>query len=262
MLGDDDAFPGERVMDLLDGDEVTEHHGERKYANDDFDDVFGSAPPSPTFDHDTDTAHKTGLRSGNLEPSDVPRLKEKHETEGYRDGVTKGKAESVQKGFDEGYSLGAVLGLRIGKILGLLEGICAALKAGGEEYTVEVERVEVLWADAKKELTTQSVFGREWWGEDGVWKFDVPGEKDGKEVVFTDIAGAHPLVMKWEDIVGEEVKRWGLDLRVMDGEHDEVSTKEEETSKQERTKKDRSAEASEATGPGKIMGVVKKDLNW
>ncbi|KAK8907766.1 hypothetical protein QC760_003649 [Botrytis cinerea] len=84
--------------------------------NDDFDDVFGSEPGSPTLDgRDMRDGDMFGV--GNTEISDIPRLKEKHETEGYRDGVTKGKSESVQKGFDEGYGLGAVLGLRIGKII-------------------------------------------------------------------------------------------------------------------------------------------------
>ena len=247
-------------MDSIATEEVTEFRNERTYVNDDFDDVFGSAPPSPTFGHDVYETHEEGLRSGNLEPSDVPRLKEKHETEGYRDGVTKGKAESVQKGFDEGYSLGAVLGLRIGKILGLWEGIFAALKAGGEEYKGEAERVEALWVDARRELTTQSVFGRDWWGEDGVWKFEVPGEKDGKEVLFVDVAGAHPLVMKWENVVGEEVKRWGLDLGIMDGDHEENF--EEDRSKHEPTRNNHNIEVEATPAQANILGVAKKDLNW
>jgi flagellar biosynthesis/type III secretory pathway protein FliH len=154
MLRDNDSFHRHTVMDFLETDEVTEPH-EQRYTNDDFDDVFGSAPPSPTFEHDAHDLQDTRIRSGNVEPSDIPRLKEKHETEGYRDGVTKGKAESLQKGFDEGYSLGAVLGLRIGKILGLLEGITAALNGGGKEYSEEKERVEALWVEAKADLSTQ-----------------------------------------------------------------------------------------------------------
>jgi hypothetical protein len=259
MLRDGDIFSIHVNMDSIATEEATEFRNERTYVNDDFDDVFGSGPPSPTFGHDVYETHEEGLRSGNLEPSDVPRLKEKHETEGYRDGVTKGKAESVQKGFDEGYSLGAVLGLRIGKILGLWEGICAALKAGGEEYKGEAERVEALWVDAKRELTTQSVFGREWWSEDGVWKFEVPGEKDGKEVLFTDVAGAHPLVMKWENVVGEEVKRWGLDLGIMEGDHEENF---EDKSKHEPTRNNRNIEVEATPAQANILGVAKKDLNW
>lgn len=260
MLRDNDGFHRDTIMDLLETDDVTELH-EQRYANDDLDDVFGSAPPSPTFEHDAQDLQNMRIRSGNVEPSDIPRLKEKHETEGYRDGVTKGKAESVQKGFDEGYSLGAVLGLRIGKILGLLEGITAALKGGGEEYTEEKERFEALWGEAKGDLSTQGVFGKEYWGEDGIWRFEVPGEKDGKEVLFPDVAGAHPLVLKWEGVIEEEVKKWDLDLGIMEGEHGEDHTEEEEKSKL--AKNNHTAEVSENTeGFARVMGITKKDLNW
>jgi hypothetical protein len=265
MFRDEDQFPAHTatVMEAIHSDEMTPH--EQRFANDDFDDVFGSAPPSPTFSHEnTDLAQESRIRSGNLEPSDIPRLKEKHETEGYRDGVTKGKAESVQKGFDEGYSLGAVLGLRIGKILGLLEGICGALRGGGEVYKGEAERVEGLLGMAKGELGTKSVFAREWWGEDGVWRFEVPGEGDGMEVTFPDVAGAHPLVAKWERVIEVEVERWGLDLDIMEGEHAEEEHMEEGAkSRQDATRNNRATEVSENTeGLAKVMGVAKRDLNW
>jgi len=261
MLKDDEWFPAHTTMDSLADEEVTEHS--EQYANDDFDDVFGSEPPSPTFADDDPANRET--RGGNLEYSDIPRLKEKHQTEGYRDGVTKGKAESVQKGFDEGYSLGAILGLRIGKILGLLEGIHGALKIGGENSRTELERVEGLWIDAKKELGTQGVFGGKWWGEDGVWKFEVPGEKDGKEVLFPDVAGAHPLVLKWQGVMDEEVKRWGLELDIVEGEHDheDDDVKEAEETKIQSAKSTNKVEEVEATpAQAKILGVAKKDLNW
>ena len=207
------------------------------HSNDDFDDVFGSAQGSPSFhdlEHDEhDIISEGGEKTrGNTEWSDVPRLKEKHETEGYRNGITKGKAESVQQGFDEGYSLGATLGLRIGKICGLLEGICRAVQSAAKDAADKEEeegwweeqrlRVERLYADAKAELRTQNVFGREWWGEDGIWTFEVPGEGDeGKEVLFPDVVAAHPLVVKWGAVVQEEVETWDLDLNLMEREHEE-----------------------------------------
>ena len=202
------------------------------HINDDFDDIFGSAPGSPTLpDHydDRDVPAGRWKLKGNAEVSDIPRLKEKHETEGYRDGVTRGKAESVQKGFDEGYSLGATLGLRIGKILGLLEGIHNAVQtaakdlanARNKEWEVQRVRVERLWADAKVELKTQYVFGRDWWDEDGVWSFGVSGEEKDQEVLFPDVAAAHPLVRKWEGIVQEELERWALDLSLLEHEDNE-----------------------------------------
>ncbi|PBP18130.1 ABC1 domain containing protein [Diplocarpon rosae] len=223
---------------------------EETYANDDFDDVFGSAP-SPSLGP-----------SGNLEPSDIPRLKEKHETEGYRDGVTKGKGESVQKGFDEGYGLGAVLGLRIGKILGLLEGVLGGLK--GVELEGEKGRVEALLEQAKRDLGTRCVFEREFWGEDGIWRFEVPGEREADgDVVFPDVAAAHPLVRKWEGVLEEEVRRWGLDLGIFDGENGEL----EEgggglVGKHAKEANGELESENVAEGLAKVMGIEKKDLCW
>lgn len=261
MLRDDDV-PYPRVGDMgIQEMNADEELSSQQHANNDFDDVFGSAPSSPSFEH---TAVNDALENGNgnVEYSDIPRLKEKHETEGYRDGVTKGKADSVQVGFDEGYGLGAVLGLRIGRILGLLEGIYNAILAGEvTEWEIERGRLENLLAQARRELDTRSVFDKEWWGEDGVWKFEVPGEVEGGEVVFHDIAGAHPLVGKWEVVVDEEVKRWGLDLGIMDGEGDEgVDGKDLGARKDVNSAKEVASEP--VAGTGKIMGVEKGDLNW
>ncbi|KAF7877257.1 hypothetical protein EAF04_000940 [Stromatinia cepivora] len=219
--------------------------------NDDFDDVFGSEPGSPTFD--VRDGHDGGMFGvGNTEISDIPRLKEKHETEGYRDGVTKGKAESVQKGFDEGYGLGAVLGLRIGKVIGILEGVFAAVsvsasKSEDTEWTKEKCRLEELFKNAKEELNAEKVFAREWWGEDGIWKFEVPGEKEGKEVVFPDVSAAHPLLKRWERLVGEEIQRWSLDLELMEGNEEDVVPAKQQIK----------ADAMEQK-----ISTVKTDLNW
>ncbi|KAE8444818.1 hypothetical protein EG329_014172 [Mollisiaceae sp. DMI_Dod_QoI] len=264
MLRDDDAFPMPPQYGPVEGDDLIAdelHSHESQYTNDDFDDVFGSAPPSPTpFDPHTNHERQA---NGNLEYSDVPRLKEKHETEGYRDGVTKGKAESIQVGFDEGYGLGAVLGLRIGKILGLLEGICAAVKVGeGEEWGGHKKRLEALFKEAQKELATQNVFGREWWGEDGIWIFEVPGEGEEKDVVFEDVAAAHPLVAKWEAVVDAEVKTWGLDLGIMDGEHDLDGLDAKDIVGRKDSAPTKEIANEPVTSVGKIMGVSKKDLNW
>jgi len=259
MLRDDDAYPMPLQISPSPSGELTEAqplNHDRQYANDDFDDVFGSEPGSPTFGDED-------VRGGNDEQSDIPRLKEKHETEGYRDGVTKGKAESVQAGFDEGYGLGAVLGLRIGKVLGLLEGIYSAICAAeGEEWKVEKERVGSLYDDAKMELSTQSVFGREWWGEDGIWKYDVLGEGQGKEIVFPDVAAAHPLLKKWEENVDAEVKRWGLDLEIMDHEHVEEEGAASDTKRPKPAEGKEVAVEPASSSTGLFMGIPKKDLNW
>jgi hypothetical protein len=232
MLRDDKMYPAPtRIQrdDLLESDSAQETH-----ANDILDDVFGSAPGSPAFYDDEVDREGAG---GNEEYSDIPRLRVKHETEGYRDGVTQGKAETVQAGFDEGYRLGAVLGLRVGRIVGLLDGLVNAISTAlkGDESSevlmVVSESLRGLAEDARRELRTESVFGREWWSEDGNWKFEVPGEgQEGFEMVFPDVASAHPLIRKWEAVIDTEVRKWRLDLSIMDTEDTEGETQEKETS--------------------------------
>lgn len=180
------------------------------HINETLDDVFGSEP-----------ADFSESGEGNKEWSDIPRIKAKHETEGYRDGVTRGKAETVQKGFDEGYTLGAILGLRVGKLIGMVQGIHAAVSSakeadGSDKWKAEHERLEGLWGSAQEELTTKVVFGRAYFGMDGIWTY--PVEAEGEEIVFPDVANSHPLVRKWEDIIAAEARRWKLDLAIMDNE--------------------------------------------
>ena len=208
-------------------------------ANDSLDDIFG-------FDSDEPQDSSAG---GNEEWSDIPRLREKHETEGYRDGVGQGKATTVQKGFDEGYHLGAVMGLKIGKLLGLLEGIHKALVG----VTGEDERLGKLAKEAREELKTESVFGREWWGEDGIWKFEVKGEGD-EEVTFEDVAAQHPVVVRWEEIVKEEIARWGIDLDILAGE--EEGAREVDTPVKE------SLHTTQQGGQKDIAPGAAKELSW
>lgn len=181
------------------------------HQNDDLDDVWGSAPSSPSLPH---TDNDRLLSSQQHHPSDIPRLQQEHSTAGYRDGITVAKAESAQKGFDEGFGLGAVIGSKVGLLLGLLEGLAASLP--------EDTDLRALLDDARRELDVISVFGRDYWDEEGVWKYDVP-ERDGDDVLFKDVADAHPLIGKWQGIVKGLHERWNVDLGVI-GEEEEVGT--------------------------------------
>lgn len=178
----------------------------------DLDDVFGSAPSSPTQDHHIpDATH----------PSDMRRLQTEHTTAGYREGVTVAKEQSIQEGFDEGFSVGASVGLKAGLVLGMLEGIAEGVRGA------DAPSIKELLSKAKSELAVESVFGPEFWREDGNWKFEVPGKNgDGEEVVFEDVAEAHPLVSKWMKVVDELVERWGVDRGVLDVEGKRVEVEE------------------------------------
>lgn len=190
-----------------------------------FDDIFGSAPSSPSL-------LPSSVARGNTEPSDIPRLRSAHSTAGYRDGLTTSKGTTIQEGFDEGFSLGATIGLRVGVILGTLEGIWSAVSKSEKAATsgrplateadvdlgsadtsqTEGERLKGLVIKARNGLRTESVFGTEYWGADGIWTYDVK-EGDGG---WNDVVDAHPLIQAWEATVKTEVDHYKLDTGVLE----------------------------------------------
>lgn len=171
------------------------------------DDIFGSGPNSPNGEsnHNLETLASVQSNSVNTERSDIPRLRSTHVTTGYRDGIAESKASFVQTGFDEGFSLGAVLGTKSGYLLGVLEGIVRATTTASP-----LSEMAELFLAAREELSLRSLFGRNYFGEDGIWKYDVHGKED--EVTFREVADAHPLIAKWEGKVQELESKFGLDL--------------------------------------------------
>lgn len=187
------------------------------------DDIFGSEPNSPALppsqDDNENDMDISGLptpqlnnTTANSERSDIPRLRSVHVTSGYRDGISVSKAEFVQQGFDEGFSLGAVIGLKAGWLLGVLEGLVRAIQSAPRIPEAAKEEVVQKFVKAREELGLRSLFGREYFGEDGIWIFEVQGEGEG-EVTFRDVADAHPLVKQWVDEVEVLKKRFGVVFR-------------------------------------------------
>lgn len=115
----------------------------------------------------------------------------------------------MQEGFDEGYTLGAELGLKAGWCLGALEGIRHALPSASQANEVATSAngssvcrkdVQKLLGEADEELKIQSLFGSAYFGEDGIWLYDVPGqEQENESTTFEKVAAAHPVVRKWTD---------------------------------------------------------------
>jgi len=182
------------------------------------DDIFGSAPTSPLqspIQNDNDInipAAQLNNNTANSERSDIPRLRSVHVTSGYRDGISVSKAEHVQHGFDEGFSLGAVIGLKSGWLLGVLEGLVRAIQSAAHIPEQAKEEVIEKFVAARGELGLQSLFGKEYFGDDGIWGFEVQGEGEG-EVTFRDVADAHPLVKKWVDEVEVFKKKFGVEFQ-------------------------------------------------
>ncbi|PTB70337.1 hypothetical protein BBK36DRAFT_1137007 [Trichoderma citrinoviride] len=161
-----------------------------------------------------------------LHPSDMRRLETEHTTAGYREGISAAKERTIQAGFDEGFSLGAAIGLAAGQLLGILEGIQDALKNTppgpvGDENEGAKSASQLL-AEAREDLSVPKIFSPDYWAPDGNWSFDVkPEANEDDEVLFADVAKAHPLIRKWTDIVDERVKLWKIDRSVLDGEDGE-----------------------------------------
>ncbi|KAG9651734.1 essential protein-like protein Yae1, partial [Aureobasidium melanogenum] len=197
------------------------------------DDIFGSAPTSPALspslqDNENNDIQVPAqlLSTANSERSDIPRLRSVHVTSGYRDGISVSKAEHVQHGFDEGFSLGAVVGINAGFLLGVLEGVVRAIQSSASISKEVKEDVIATFVKARQDLGLQSLFGREWFGEDGIWKFEVEG-KDEEEVTFRDVADAHPVIEKWTTQVEELKKRFGIGFQVRarpEGDDEEETT--------------------------------------
>ena len=182
----------------------------------------------PMDDEDEDDMERGGGNGSNsnnnsherVEGSEIPALERIHRTNGYRDGIAESKEKFVQEGFDEGYSLGAVLGLRVGYILGGLEGIVRALGTEGQTEATE------LLANARKELDLREIFGRDFFDEEGIWKYDVPGAEG--DVTFQDVAEAHPILQRWEKKMLDTAKQWSIDLGLADERWGGMDGREEE----------------------------------
>lgn len=192
----------------------TAHEVEEQTTVDPLDDVFGSTPASPALNGQDDAAgHLHQARSSAADPSDIPRLRSLHITNGYREGIAVSKEKHMQEGFDEGYSLGAEIGLKAGWCLGALEGVWHALStstqptpadgAGGDSVDIPSrESVQQMLREAEEELQMQRMFGKEYFGEDGIWLYDVPGHEGGDdESTFEQIAEAHPALRRWTEKV-------------------------------------------------------------
>jgi hypothetical protein len=192
----------------------TVNEDESHHSNDLFDDVFGSAPNSPILGGgrgDDFAVERTNAH----EVSDIPRLRSRHVTEGYREGIAESKEKFIQEGFDEGYSLGAELGLQAGWCLGMLEGVCKALDKtqvnGGKRSQPHVEiefAAGELYKSAQEEMQMQKLFDPAYFGSDGIWLYDVPGSEE--ETTFRQVAMAHPVLSKWLSNTRVAADRVGL----------------------------------------------------
>ena len=172
--------------------------------NNNLSDVFSDSPP---------TSPSTTINTHPTDPSDIPRLRAIHSTDGYREGISYAKQQAAQPGFDEAYPLGAILGLRVGYILGVLEGLSNACKTRREQKSgVEgVQRFEDMLMQAREELKIEKLCGQEYWKSDGIWAYEVHGKAGDQNITFWDVVDQHPLVRKWLGKVRDEARKLGIE---------------------------------------------------
>ncbi|KAM3505022.1 hypothetical protein MY10362_003208 [Beauveria mimosiformis] len=172
---------------------------------DPLDDVFGA-------DGGLDAHNVAPLAPESTHPTDMSRLQAEHSTSGYREGVSVAKEASIQPGFDEGFSLGASIGQKAGHLVGILEGISNALEPLGNDKSMEAAQ---LLGQAREDLSTQHIFSPEYWAPDGNWTYQVGPQGEESDVVFADVAAAHPLIKKWTVIVDTQVQQWNIQLDIL-----------------------------------------------
>ncbi|KAL5424222.1 hypothetical protein PMIN07_008674 [Paraphaeosphaeria minitans] len=171
---------------------------------DPLDDIYGSSP---------DTSPTLAAQRDDEVLSDLPSRQRNLDTDAYREGLSAAKGKFVQEGFDEGFSLGAEIGLLVGRVLGVLQSVVTALK-GRDEWTWK--EAQGLLERARGELVIESVLGREWVDEEGVFTWEVEGHVEGDEdVTFQEVARCHPVVKRWLDTVEERASRWKVDLEAV-----------------------------------------------
>lgn len=175
------------------------------------DDIYGSAPSSPSFFSQDPLASNNSHFQTHEILSDLPSRQRALDTDAYREGLANSKGQFVQEGFDEGYSLGANLGLRVGYINGVLHGFIAALSKREEQSSREVKD---MYAAAQRELAIEELLGQTWVDEEGIWKWEVKGVEE--DPTFREVAEQHPVIKKWTSIVEELARRWGVDLRAIE----------------------------------------------
>lgn len=174
---------------------------------DPLDDVFGS---------DGVRDREDGAVPESTHPSDMSRLQTEHSTSGYREGVAVAKEASIQAGFDEGFSIGATIGLEAGQLLGIVEGIYDAIKGQDNEQS---STIESLLEDARKDLSTNTIFSPEFWAPDGTWTYQVPSQDDETEILFADVAKAHPVIRKWAAIVETQLEQWTIQQAILEDDN-------------------------------------------
>ena len=88
-----------------------------------------------------------------------------------------------------------------------------------DERSYDISQLRALQSEAEKSLSAANLFGSEFFGEDGVWLYDVPCASEAGDGVgvggFEEIAAAHPQIKVWKEVVLQWAQRLRIDVNAM-----------------------------------------------
>ena len=204
----------------------------------------------------------------------------------------------MQSGFDEGFGLGATIGGHAGRLLGVLTGLSSAVSSSSSTTKDDDARLQSLLHSATEDLSVQSIFSPSYFESDGTWIYDVVAPdcpqpssaslrrravtrvEEGKEdvdegvaeggeeeeepaLVFADIAAAHPLIKKWDEILQKEAERYDLVWDVLLPENEEAQDQRADAQQREDDDAGRMVDVGKDEGGKKQVVIQNKGaLSW
>ncbi|KAF4549283.1 Hypothetical protein D9617_22g066280 [Elsinoe fawcettii] len=181
---------------------------------DPLDDVFGSEPfhERQHLESQSDLSSQRDIGNSILEHSEIRRLRTTHVTNGYREGIAESKSTFVQEGFDEGYPLGAMLGFKASWLVTFLDNLLRLVPERSSSLAIEA---------AHEDLQLQSIFSPQYFNEDGIWSYNVPGPESEQD--FDLVSRHHPLISKWSAKVQELADSAGIEVELFSTRYEDGS---------------------------------------
>lgn len=101
------------------------------------------------------------------------------------------------------------------------QNISATENTKTDEHNYVIFRLRALQFEAEKGLSAANIFGSEFFGDDGIWLYDVPRtseDSDGIDHIggFEEVAAAHPQIKAWREVALQWAERLEIDINAIE----------------------------------------------
>ena len=100
------------------------------------------------------------------------------------------------------------------------QSVLATGNMNADENSYVVSRLRVLQFEAEKSLSAANLFGSEFFGEDGIWLYDLPRASEDSNGLnidgFEEVAAAHPRIKAWKKVALQWAERLEIDLNALE----------------------------------------------